>query len=449
MKYLLKKYIEHREVIGVCMMFCGLPIIYFLRDGLRLAPNSSIFTIAGVTVPIGLSLLFKDLKKMYVPNQVLYVVSLFFAIICFFYFILRDPYSGVSAVTEYFNFAIIFFFFLVLPTVSTASINKNFLPIALFICLAGSLMLLYSISKDPLYSFGQRASIRYRAGDTGNTGNPHVFSKVAFFGLILSTMLFKYLNKFKINLVLIVLMFLVFLVVLILTQTMITFITSFIFLVVFFLYNFNLRSFYRSFLGLLLKWYVLVVLAFGVYKASVYINENKEIVEPAMRYVSIRFSKVLDTFSQTKEESSKPKTIDASAVMRLEMTSLVLKTMEENILDGKMRYVFFGNGYKNLYVDVPLIEALDSYGIFMFFVYLYLYYYMTKVCFMEMKNPKSIATEFLAYGFIYFLVQNLTGGMIFDFNRWAYYALICRFIIPIQLEQNLFKKTSTPTKISL
>jgi hypothetical protein len=312
-------------------------------------------------------------------------------------------------------------------------------------------ILLYSVYKDPFYVIGQRAAIKYRAEEEGNTGNPHIFSKVAFFGFILSTILLKNLSKFRVNILIPIGLLLIFVVVLFLTQTMITFLTTAIFLFLFFIFNFNLRSIYRSVLALLLKWYVLAILIFGVYKVSNYLKDNEDALKPATTYISNRIEKVAATvFGGAASKEKKEKKVDESAVMRVQLVTEVFIKMEENFEEGKIRYILFGNGYKSLYVDVPIFEALDSFGFFMFLFYLLIYSYLSMMCLKEMKNPRSIATEFIAYGFIYFMIQNLTGGLLMDFNRWGYYALVARFLVPIgyKVSEN-FKESKVSTLSNL
>lgn len=430
MKFLIRTFLKYREVFAVLMFFCGLPIVYFFRDGLKLAPNSAIFTIAGGLGPLFLAVIFKNISKLYKPNTVGYLITLAYVIICLLYLLFRDPYSRVSVVYEMFSFSFIFFIYFAFATISLEQINRNFLPIALTICVIGSLLLVYSVYKDPFYVLGQRASIKFRSEAEGNTGNPHTYSKVAFFGVIVSMLFLKYQSRYKVGIIPILSSFFIFLIVLFLTQTMITFITTALFLFLFLIFNLKVGNIYRSFLKLFLKWYVLAILVFGIYKGVDYLKKHEDVFTPITSFISKRFEKITNTFisgaagSKGKNDSKS----DQSANMRVQLINEVFVNMEENFEEGRIRYILFGNGYKNLYVDVPIFEALDSFGFFMFIFYMFLYFYMTVICIKEMRKPRSIATEFIAYGFIYFFIQNLTGGLLMDFNRWAYYAAVCRFI---------------------
>lgn len=445
MRFLIRKFLDYRDVFALAMLFCGLPIVYFFRDGLKLAPNSAAFTVAGALGPLIMTIPFKNLKKLYVPNPRAYFLTIWFVIITFLYLLFRDKYSAISGTYELLSYTFIFFIFYAFVMMSAESINNNFLPIALTVCIIGSLLLVYSVYKDPLYVIGQRAAIKFREEEEGNTGNPHIYSKVAFFGLILSVMLLKYQKKYKIGVLFILSTIILFVVVLFLTQTMITFITSAIFLWLFFIFNFSVKSLIKSFKSIITKWYVLLVLGFGVYKVGVFINENEDALAPINMFVSNRVEKLVGTLTGALSggESPKEKDLDASASMRVGLIAAVFEVITENVEEGKLRYVFWGNGYKNLYVDVPIFEVLDSFGIFMFIFYMVIYFYLTKICILEMRNPSSIASEFIAYGYIYFMILNLTGGYVMDYTRWGYYAVVGRFI-PGGL---LYVKSKVETKI--
>ena len=115
MKFLIRTFLNYSEVFAVLMFFCGLPIVYFFRDGLKLAPNSAAFTIAGGLGPLFLAVVFKNISKLYKPNPVGYLITIVYVIICLFYLLFRDPYSRVSAVYEMFSLVLFSFSILLLP----------------------------------------------------------------------------------------------------------------------------------------------------------------------------------------------------------------------------------------------------------------------------------------------------------------------------------------------
>jgi hypothetical protein len=100
--------------------------------------------------------------------------------------------------------------------------------------------------------------------------------------------------------------------------------------------------------------------------------------------------------------------------------------------------LIFGNGYQDLYVDVPVVEAFNSLGLLGFILILTLLYQLSKFSILQIKNPESPTTEFIGYAFFYFLILSFTNGLIIDYNRWSFFVLVCRFL-PLSASQ--FKNT--------
>ena len=409
------------------MWLMGLPVIYYVRDGLGLATGSPIFTVILNLGPLGLCLLFLDYRYFNSPNKVAYSLGLVFLFISFIYFFLRDPYTGVVAAYEYFNFSVIFFLYFSVLFLTQKGINRNFVWFSLIIAVLGSILLLWYIYNDPLFAIGQRASIKFSEKEDA-FGNPHIYAKVAYFGLILSLLSIKYKNIVKIGVIIPFVLIVVFLIVLFFTQTMLAFLATFLFFGLYLFYNFNFIKAYSFTLGMLKKWYVLVILVFGIVKGVMFLNENADALKPATNYIENRIDKIVNTvFSAEDNKNRKSRNVDESASMRVHLILATVEIFEENFTEGKFHFILFGNGYKHLYLDVPHLEVFDSFGFFMFVFYTVFFIYMIKITLKEMKKPKSITTEFIAYGFIYFFVYNFTGGLIIDYTRWGYYALVCRF----------------------
>lgn len=416
-------------MFAVVMFITGLPLIYYLRDGVGLAQNSSAFTAAMAIGPFGITLLFKNFKRFEVPNKVAFSLVLIFIIVCFLYFILRDRYSPVNGNFELITFAVIGLVLISSLFMTKESINNGFLPLAIILSLIGAALLIYAVSNDPLFVIGKRASIRF--GDNDDQGNPHVYGKGAFFGIILIFLAIKYLKKISIRILPLIAFFVFFLMVLLMTQTMGPIISTIIFFGLFFTFNFTIKKVSKLVVSLLLKWYVaLVIIIFIGFGIKTY-SQNQDIFKLVVNQIENRFEKIFTSLTTNdKKTHIKSHKVDASASGRMILISQVFDTIEENFNEGKLRYIFFGNGYKHTYVDVPHLEVFDSFGLFVFLFYTLLYFYMIKISIAEMRNPQSIASEFIAYGFIYYMVLNFTGGLIIEYSRISYYLLVVRFVYP-------------------
>lgn len=433
MKYIIQKLLDYRDSIALSLFYFGAPTVYFLRDGVGLAPNSMIFTVLLLVGPMFLVFPFRSFKKLYEPNGITYTLGLLFLFFSAFYLIYY-PYNRSATskmVYELSVIGIIIYIYVLLTTVSIENLEKYFLQTAIFFSLIGSLALLYYVFKNPTFVVGsQRASISFNSKDKSATGNPHIFAKGAFFGLIACFIFFKK-STIKLHQIISVVSGFIFVAVLFLTQAMSAIISSALFLMFYFIFNLNIKSTAKSILTLIKKWYVLVFLLFIGYKAINYYQSHKAIIDTGTRYIEMRVNNLIETFlpsNKKKELNSYGPTRDDSANTRVKMVSIVKETFYKNYEDQKYHKLFFGNGYMALYVDVPILEVIHSFGLVGFIMFCLFFFMLAKYSFDEMRNPSTYITEFIAYGFIYFFVYTFTNGLIIDYNRWGYYALVCRFI---------------------
>ncbi|MCP9768141.1 hypothetical protein EGI22_09470 [Lacihabitans sp. LS3-19] len=427
MKYLLRKFLEHREAMALAIFIAGLPFIFFLRDGLRLAPANTYFSIALLFGPLALTLLFKDLKYFESPNKPGMFMIGWFLIITFVYFILRDRFTAVQGLTETFNYILLFTLFVSINFMRQVSLSKFFIHAIIFISLIGAASLLYYTFTNPLYQIGQRASISFEE-DGAKGGNPHINARGAFYGLIACVIALKYQKKINLGILYPTVSILLFIVVLFLTQTMLGFMAAFLFISLFTYFNFNFSSVVSTAKFFLFKWYVLLALVLGIGKGIVEIKNNEEFITPITNYLTFRVNNIVKSFTNPDNKKRKPSNSDESANMRIHLLTTVFENAEENFTEGKVRYILFGNGFKHLYVDVPYIEVFDSFGLIVFVFYSIMFFYMAKLCLGEIKNPKSFGTEFLAYFFIYYFIANFTAALVIDYTRLGTYMLIFKFI---------------------
>lgn len=430
MKGVLDKIISNRETIAFCTFLFGAPIIYYLRDGIGLAPNNMYFTVALLIGPLMAILPFRNFKVLYEVNGPLYLMTFVFLLFCLIhlYFEIRVPFS--KKIYELFVIFIIMYIYFILALVRKDVIENMFFEVAMVFCFIGSLLLIYYVYTNPLYVFGQRATINFRKEGEEFSGNPHIFSKVAFFGIVAGSILFKY-SKNKTLKFFVVVSMVVFFLILILTQTMLAYLATFLFAALFFYYNITFKGIYKSAVYLFSKWYFWLGVILVVYKGIDILNKNEDFFSMAYGFFENRLTGIFSSVFADKTDKlieSFYASGDDSANTRVYLIQVVFEQFAENLEENNYFSLIFGNGYKNLYVDVPLIEALDSFGIVGFALHTFFHIYLIYVCFMEIRNPRSPFTEFVAYGFIYFMILNITGGYIIDYARWGYIALVARFI---------------------
>lgn len=433
MKYLIQKLLDYRDSIALSLFYFGAPTVYFLRDGIGLAPNSMLFTFALLVGPMFFVFPFRSFKKLYEPNPIAYILGFTFLFLAAFYLVYY-PYNNSATSKMLYELAvigIIVYIYVLLTTVSIENLDKYFLQTAIVFSLIGSLALLYYIAQNPTFVVGsQRASISFNTKDKSATGNPHVFAKGAFFGLVACVIFFKK-TKIKSYQIITGISGLIFITVLFLTQAMSAIISTALFGMIYFIFNLRIKATLKFGFSLLKKWYVLLFLLFIGYKAIGYYNSHKAIIDTGTRYIEMRIENLIETFipsNKKKELNSYGPTKDDSASTRVKLVGIVIDTFKENYEEQKYHKLLFGNGYMALYVDVPILEVIHSFGIFGFLLFCFFFFSIARFCLKEMKKPNTYITEFIAYGFIYFFVYTFTNGLIIDYNRWGYYALVCRFI---------------------
>ena len=209
---------------------------------------------------------------------------------------------------------------------------------------------------------------------------------------------------------------------------MLAILASFLFLSLFFYFNYGFRQVGLTLKFLFSKWYVLLALSLGIVKGISSLDKDSDFITPITNYTSYRFNNIIN--SLTGDNGGKKSEVkgDESANTRIMLLGAVFERFEKNLEKGKVRYVLFGNGYNALYIDVPHVEVLDSYGIFIFIFYSTMFFYLVKIAWREIRNPESMGTEFIAYAFIYYFVANFTAGTVIDYTRLGMYILLVRFV---------------------
>ena len=409
-------------------------MIYFLRDSVGLAPNSAIFTIVALLLPFALSLPFKDFKYFDKPNIIAYILLGIFVFLGFVFFILRDPYTAVNRNYEYSNLSVIFLMYFTIPFLREKEIGANFIKIGMILSFFGAATLLYAIIKDPFYVIGQRAAIRFGEGGEAAGSNPHIFGKAGFFGFVFSLIALKYHEKIKWGILIPLIFLFLSLVQIIVTQTMVAILSLLLVLFLFTITNFSYKTFGTNILSLFRKWYILLGLLLCVFKGVKAYNENPDFIDPFVSVFTVRANKVINAVVGGEDKKSNKAYVDESASGRIAVLALMVDNYDEDIQNGKLRYLIFGHGYKNIYVDVPHIEVFDSFGILVFIFYTYMFFYLARMAYRTMRNPQSFVHEYFAYAFMYYFLHNFTGGYIIDYSRLIFYFLIAKFI-NIQFEK--------------
>jgi hypothetical protein len=443
--YIINKCRPFLQVFALGMFLFSGPLIYFLRDVVGMAKGSSFFTLFMMVGPMLLCFPFINLKKLYVPNIILYKLSGYFIFLGFIYLMVFAPNRGWFTNTYYELgvMAVIAYLYFFLSTVSIENLNKYFVELAIIITTIGGILFLIYLLKNPFFVIGQRASITYGNSDTEGFGNPHIYAKASYLGVVASVL---YISRTK-GLLIALANFaciLIHIVILGLTQSMTTIATFLLFLSLYSYFNLSLVKVYLTTKKILLSPIFWIFLTIFIYQANIFYQKNAGHIVNITLTITKRIDVLGETFFpyfyQNKDNRVVYKQrIDGSASARIDNYGVLTSTFSKNLSKGNLLPVLFGNGYHKLYVDVPVLEALHSFGLVGFLLFMTFYIYMGWQVLREMKNPQSFATEYIAYAYLYFMLYTFSGGFIIDYIRWGFFAFVCRFL-PVTLK----KETKIP-----
>ena len=407
--------------LGIILIWIAPPFIYFLKELLGIG-QTSLFT--GVVYSTSLILLLNHipLKYFYRGNEVLAFTGLSFFFLGFFYFLFYNSQRS-SLVVDAINFTILIGFIYCIFRVDNDV--QYYLPIIiLIVTLINNIALIYSISTNPNYVLGARATVQYNKG-TGEdfSGNPIVFGRNAVAGLLISFLIIQKKAQYFIGnkSVLVNLIahinLLVSFIVLILTQTRGNFISVGLCIVFYLVFgNYNVIKGFKS--QKITVIYYLIVLCI-----LQYFNKAYKILETFNRYSDQAYEFLLRALNTGLGINNAGTTQDASALNRVQNINFIKKIIARDWFD-----FVFGKGYKFWYVDIPALEAFVNFGIlgvvlFCVFNLFILYYIILGI------KTKNLFQNFISLFYINLFVAVFTGGRPLDFSYWVFYIILIRFLL--------------------
>lgn len=446
--WILNSFEKYRKAFALSFFFFGLPIVYFLRDGIKLAPGNKVFTAALTLGALFAAIPLKNFKRIYVPNIKIVTFTMIYWFFGVLYLAIYTPHLGwfTNPVVEAVNIFMILSAVYIFSTVSINDIKDTFLPFTVIISVVGCLGLLFIILRNPAYVIGMRAGIAFDSGTEGTEvwSNPHIYGRAAFAGIVGIIIMLRQKLSFLYKLML----YgggLVCFIVLVLTQSFQTFIAFGIFGMLYTYFNVNAGTFYRiykwifSWKGLLL----FSVIAYGIFYLWNYTRFN-EIAINLSDKIFERFDKVGNLFSGSKTSATAAKyvTADESASQRITNITQVFTNISDNWESGYWFKIIIGNGYHHFYVDAPIFQTFNDLGIFAFLSYLLIHIVIIKWSLKEFKEKNNLVILFLSYFFVHTFVQNFVFGMPYDYQRWTYFLFLGRFYTSQYFEFNTDYKLS-------
>lgn len=429
-----------RKSFALAFLLFGNTVVYFFRDGLKLAPGSTAFTAFFLFLSLFLMLPVSLPKTLYTPNKLLNFFSWAFLLVAFSYMLTYAPNRGWFTKTdkEIIYYSLIFFSFLILNTISLKELNDNFLKIVIVLSIIGCLGLVYNVARNPLYVLGSRASIKLGSGEE-STDNPHIFAKNALFGLFALIALVR--TKQPLSKLFLYGSTLFFVMILFLTQSMSTILTLGVALGITFVLTFSAHQ-VVGFINFLfsprfIKYYVLAILPIAYILLFTKFLSRFQIF---FDVVWLRFGRIFNTITGSADTKDF-RTVDYSSSGRIETLNEFFEKVVTNWEEKNILKLIFGNGYQDFFFDNPMLETYNDLGILGFFLFAGWHVYALYISIREIRNPTNNLVLFISYSVIYVFLYNLTGGMPYDYLRWTMMAFVTRFLI----RRITIKKVAMPT----
>lgn len=411
-------YSNFKNSIGIILLWIGPPLIYFFKGYSGLG-SGSIFT--GICYFLGILLMMNKtpIKLGYKPNLLLFQVGISFLLISIFYFIFYNGDKG-SFISEIINFVFLFLYLLFLLKAKNSI--QGYLPIIiLFFTLITNLALIYSISTNPAYVIGSRATVQFKSATGDFAGNPHMYSRNGLAGFIISILIiFKNdLTLWLKNSALVRLAshanLWISLLVIVLTQTRVTFISLIIVVLAILIFVFPLKSFFK-----VTHWYVV-----GFYMSIFYylniLNNRYSFVELINNYFNSFLGLVYKALN-TGLKLGKNDDVDDSAMGRVSNFNYFIELWNDNPMN-----FLFGFGYRFRYIDIPVLESFINFGFIGFVLYLSFNIILLVYSIKAFKS-NSIFQIFLGLFYLHTFLAIFSSGRPLDFTYWIAFLVYIRFL---------------------
>jgi hypothetical protein len=413
-----------RLALGLFIVLDSYPLGFFFKEVVRVPVDSATFT-AGFIL-FGLILMVPNTFRstLYLPNLPVFFALVAFLGSCLLYAFMFNEVAVGERNKDMIYYAFVIGYLILLITLPNEVANEVAFVGAMF-TLASNVALVYSLIIDPDWTLGQRAAIQY--GDPGmKTGNPHVFARNAQIGLVCS-FLWAYRPNQKALFKMLGIAMVIFNVVIILltfskAAILATLVTTFIYAAA------NLRHTTPARIKkALLSPISLIIVSLPFVAFFVLITVRPEIWD----IITIYFEIVYDRFSENilallglEKEEGEVAEVDISSANRVLSIQYVL-----TVLTTEPYKLFMGFGYKTLYLDVPILEALINQGLIPFLIYVFIFYRLWKDCLaVAYRGGRNDMESLWTYCFFLFFASYLFAGRPYEMAVFHPLCLFARFI---------------------
>jgi hypothetical protein len=406
-----------RYSVGIAMMFNGFPLIFFIRDTLKIGPANSIFTAAFLGLGLMLMLPMNLFKRMYKPNTILFNLGLGFLLIMVYYFLFLN-YQG-KAVADIGNFVFLFAFLILLLHIPN-DISDTLVAVLFALSFFANVTLVYSLLTDPNWSPGMRAAVSFSNDGAQPGGNPHITARNGVICIVTSLVLLSR-STGVITKAFLFFSVLFSLGVVVLSLAKSSYIGIGLMTAAYLIFQFKVSSIFKAALSIF-KFRSLVLVVIIIIGIRYFLNRYGDIFNLLLGYWDVFEDRIMDViFTSFGVKLTETADVDYSAMGRVGGF--------ETFVDTFFSWdVFMGRGFKSDYLDVPILESFVAYGIigFLFFASFNLFLFIFAV--REIKRNTAAISTVLAYFYISLTILLITGGRPTDIAFWFPYITMIRFL---------------------
>ncbi|REA56971.1 hypothetical protein DSL64_25295 [Dyadobacter luteus] len=406
-----------RYSVGIAMIFNGFPLIFFIRDTLKIGPANSIFTAVFFALGLVLMLPLTLFKRLYKPNTILFNLGLGFLLIMLYYFLFLN-YTG-KAVADVGNFVFMFGFLILLLHVPN-DVSDTLVTVLFILSLFANVTLVYSLLTDPNWSPGMRAAVSFSNDGAQPGGNPHITARNGVICIVTALVLMSRSTGI-INKAFLFFSVLFSLGVVVLSLAKSSYIGIGLMTTAYFIFQFKVSSIFKAALNIF-KFRSMVLVVVIIIGIRYFLNRYGDIFNLLLGYWDVFQDRIMDViFTSFGVKLTESADVDYSAMGRVGGFETFLNTFFS--WDA-----FMGKGFKSDYLDVPILESFVAYGVigFLFFASFNLFLFLFAI--REIRRPTAAISTVLGYFYISLTILLITGGRPSDIAFWFPYIAMIRFL---------------------
>lgn len=427
-----------RYSMGIAMMFNGFPLIFFIRDTLGVGPASSIFTAIFFSLALLLMVPATLFKRLYKPNVILLNLGLGFMLLTLYYFIFMNSVGKSLADTGNFVFT---FGFLILLIHVPNDVKDTLIQVLFLFSFFTNITLVYSLITDPNWTPGMRAAVSFANEGAQPGGNPHITARNGAICMLSAIVLLGNTKHLFTRL------FLFFSVlfglgVVVLSLAKSSYLGLGIAFAAYFLFHFKVSDI-TSAIGNAFKFRNVIFIVLILLSINYFLSRYGDILNLLLGYWDIFEDRIMNViFTSTGVRLSEEADVDYSAMGRVSGFGEFLETLFS-------WDIFLGRGYKNDYLDVPILESWVNHGFFGFVFFAGFNIFLFIFVIREVRRHTNPLTTFLAYFFLSMMVLLATGGRPYDIAFWFPYSVMIRFLGIKYLDYIPRRKRAQPKTLPL